>query len=195
MRCRRDIHFVKIEKIQCLAIFRRQREHSPTNRPVPVFGFQSSVLCAWILGFGNVVEGHDARREAAQLRPIQIGGQSEEPGRKRGILPPLTESPVGPQERLLGQILRAAAIPAKPVRQIDQRALPAAHDIFERVDITGQDLLDVGLVVAGAHACSSVGPTNPGQRRLHFLYGIKILSKNATEACFRVSNRSETNYE
>jgi hypothetical protein len=73
--------------------------------------------------------------------------------------------------------------------------LPAAHDVLERVNVAAQDLLDVGLVVAGAHPCSSVGPTNPGQRRLRFLYGIKILSKNATGADLLLSYRSETNYD
>src|SRR5579872_3517766 len=181
LRRRRDIHFVEIEKIQGLAILSGKRENSPPNCPVPIFGVQHSILGSRIFGLRYIVDGHDARRDSPEFRSIQVGGQSEQPGRKDRIFSPLTKSAVGAQESLLSQILRTAVIPAEPVRQIDQRALPAAHDVLESVDIAGQDPLDVGLVVAGAHACSSVGPTNPGQRRLHFLYGIKIRSKNATE--------------
>ena len=155
-RGRGHVHFMEIEKHESLAVLSAEesrRPAGPTGRDLQLPDLPSSARGS--LGSDtSSIETMPAgiRRSSDRYRLVASANSQVE---KAASFRHLTKSPVGPQKCLLGQILRTAAIPAEAVRQIDQRALPAPHDIFERVDIAGQNLLDVGLVVAGAHACSS----------------------------------------
>src|SRR5208337_492320 len=112
-----------------------------------------------IRGFGNVLDGYGARRDATQFRTIEVRGQRKQPGGKDGILAPLGEGAVG---------------------QIYQWPLPAADDPLKRRNVACQDSFDIGLIVARAHAglCLN-GRTRHYHRRLHYFKKARN-QKNAT---------------
>jgi hypothetical protein len=61
----------------------------------------------------------------------------------------LTERAIGPQECLLGHLFRTALIAAEPIRQVNQRTMPAAHNRLKGICFAGKDSFYIGLVLTG----------------------------------------------
>jgi hypothetical protein len=114
---------------------------------------------------------------------VEPGGKGEKPSGEHGFPTPLIERVEGTQKSLLGHLLGAAAISAKP--EIDQRALPAAHDALEGFEVPGKNAINIGLVFRSAHTYASmVRPMRLAAGCIIFRWqGPKKMQPEASSAC------------
>jgi len=109
-------------------------------------------------------EGDLCGTHPADVRPVDVRGDGEEPGRKCRLVPPAGEGAVGLQEGVLGHFLGSSAIPAEPVGQVHQRALPPIDDATEGLDIPGQYTADIRAVLLCGSFAHSLTPSDAETR-------------------------------
>jgi hypothetical protein len=93
----------------------------------------------------------------------------------------------------LSHVLSTAAVIAKPVREVDQRPLPATNDALEGRDLPRQDSFDSGLIFARAQAKNPFGEYDPiPSLPVAFLLS-GISEENATENVEDLSHLMQRN--
>jgi len=134
-------------------------------------------------GFCNFFQRQVDGGEALELGAKDVGREGKKPCGEAGFLTPLGEAAPCAQKGLLGHLLSAAAIAAVAPCHVDERALPAANDSFEGLDIACKHAGYVGKVFCcdGRSCCqvkrSPWGETGGRGARLHFLAGKEIGKK------------------
>ena len=175
---------MEIEQNDGFAVFRREPQDGAFHGADLFLFFHASR--ARRSRFCAVCEPHSVSWYSPKLGAIKIRREGEQPRRKRRVLPPLAESTPRAQESLLRHVLGARAIMAKAVRQVDQRALPAANDVLKSAEFTCENSFHDALVVARAQpAPPLVGPGEITAGCIFFCHlFLREIAENATEPRF-----------
>jgi hypothetical protein len=140
---------VKVEKDKGFSIPCRQCKN---GCPYGVVGSRIAVKVDMRTRVSNaVVECLHRRWYPPQLGAVAIGGDRKQPGGESGISAPGLQPAKDTKKRFLRHVFRAAAIPAEPIGEVEERSLPPQDNSFERSDFAGKNSLDVFVIFACSH--------------------------------------------